>query len=130
MSEPTHLPEKQLASAILIEAAGRSSANIDRFSGWILAGYAGAITFLLSNSNTLGDTGIAPLLPAGVATLVAVLALAIVQKLIAVPPRKGLLAPMPSMPAVLLNGTFVNDAGCVYDQKPDRSELIFNSGWT
>src|SRR5262249_7144268 len=31
-------------------------------------------------------------------------------------PRKGLLAPMPETPAVLLNGSFVNDAGQAYEQ--------------
>ncbi len=45
-------------------------------------------------------------------------------------PRKGLLAPVPESNAVLLNGTFVNDAGEVYEQKPGRSKQIFDTGWT
>jgi len=45
-------------------------------------------------------------------------------------PRKGLLAPRPDVPSVLLNGTFVNDAGDVYEQKPGRSKQIFDTGWT
>jgi hypothetical protein len=46
------------------------------------------------------------------------------------PPRKGLLAPIPCEPSVLLNGSFVNDAGEVYEQKHGRSEQLFESGWT
>ena len=45
-------------------------------------------------------------------------------------PRKGLLAPIPESLSVLLNGTFVNDAGEAYDQKADRSMQIFDTGWT
>jgi hypothetical protein len=45
-------------------------------------------------------------------------------------PRKGLLAPRPESPTILLNGTFVNDAGAVHEQKPGRSKQIFDTGWT
>jgi hypothetical protein len=45
-------------------------------------------------------------------------------------PRKGLLAPIPESLSVLLNGTFVNDAGEAYEQKPNRSKQIFDTGWT
>jgi hypothetical protein len=45
-------------------------------------------------------------------------------------PRKGLLAPMPDEPAVLLNGTFVNEAGHEYEQKPGRSLQLHAEGWT
>jgi hypothetical protein len=45
-------------------------------------------------------------------------------------PRKGLLAPIPDSPAVLLNGTFLNDAGEFFDQKPDRSQQLYDRGWT
>ncbi|UUZ65473.1 hypothetical protein LP417_13760 [Polaromonas sp. P1-6] len=45
-------------------------------------------------------------------------------------PRKGLLAPVPESMSVLLNGTFVNDAGEPYEQKPGRSKQIFDTGWT
>jgi hypothetical protein len=45
-------------------------------------------------------------------------------------PRKGLLAPRPANPTVLLNGTFVSDGGAVYEQKPGRSKQIFDTGWT
>jgi hypothetical protein len=45
-------------------------------------------------------------------------------------PRKGLLAPLLYDTSVLLNGTFVNQAGDVYDQKPKRSKQLFDSGWT
>jgi hypothetical protein len=44
------------------------------------------------------------------------------------PPRKGLL--VPESMAVLLNGTFVNGAGDAYEQKPDRSKQLFETGWT
>jgi len=49
-------------------------------------------------------------------------------------PHKGLLAP-PSDPegccSILLNGTFINPgSGKDWDQKPDRSEALHNSGWT
>jgi hypothetical protein len=45
-------------------------------------------------------------------------------------PRKGLLAPHPDNASVLLNGSFVNVSGELYEQKPTRSEQLFNSGWT
>lgn len=45
-------------------------------------------------------------------------------------PRKGLLAPTPENPSVLLNGTFVNKVGEAYEQKPNRSKQIFETGWT
>jgi hypothetical protein len=45
-------------------------------------------------------------------------------------PRKGLLAPIPESGVVLLNGTFVNDTGEEYEQKPGRPKQIFESGWT
>ena len=46
-------------------------------------------------------------------------------------PRKGLLAPRPAEPAILLNGTFVNpNDWSVWNQKPDRSRQVFESGWT
>jgi hypothetical protein len=45
-------------------------------------------------------------------------------------PRKGLLAPIPENAAILLNGTFVNEAGEEYEQKPGRSKELFESGWT
>ncbi len=45
-------------------------------------------------------------------------------------PRKGLLAPMPEEPAVLLNGTFVNKNGEPFEQKPGRSLELHQTGWT
>lgn len=46
-------------------------------------------------------------------------------------PRKGLLAPSPDSPGILLNGTFVRMRdGKVWNQKPDRSQDIFDRGWT
>lgn len=45
-------------------------------------------------------------------------------------PRKGLLAPIPEQPAVLLNGTFVDDTGAEFDQKPRRSQELYERGWT
>jgi hypothetical protein len=45
-------------------------------------------------------------------------------------PRKGLLAPMPEQIAVLLNGSFVNESGVYYEQKPGRSAELFACGWT
>jgi hypothetical protein len=45
-------------------------------------------------------------------------------------PRKGLLAPMVEGPAVLLNGTFVDDAGAEFEQKPNRSLELHSRGWT
>jgi len=44
--------------------------------------------------------------------------------------KKGMLAPIPDEPSVLLNGTFVNEAGEAYEQKPYRSRQLFESGWT
>jgi hypothetical protein len=45
-------------------------------------------------------------------------------------PRKGLLAPVPESLSVLLNGTFVDKAGEAYEQKPNRSRQICDTGWT
>lgn len=45
-------------------------------------------------------------------------------------PHKGLLAPFPMNTSVLLNGTFVNDDGNVYEQRPGRSQQLFEAGWT
>lgn len=46
-------------------------------------------------------------------------------------PRKGLLAPVPEEPAILLNGTFVApDASSVWEQKPCRSRELHKRGWT
>ena len=44
-------------------------------------------------------------------------------------PHKGLLAPMPHEAAILLNGTFVDDAGREYEQKPGRSAGLYETGW-
>jgi hypothetical protein len=46
------------------------------------------------------------------------------------PPRKGLLAPVPGSGLILLNGTFVNCTGDVYEQKPERAKQLYNTGWT
>jgi len=45
-------------------------------------------------------------------------------------PRKGLLAPIPESLSVLLNGTFVDEVGSAYEQKPHRSKQIYDTGWT
>lgn len=45
-------------------------------------------------------------------------------------PRKGLLAPIPESMSVLLNGTFIDNAGEAYEQKPTRSRQIFETGWS
>jgi len=45
-------------------------------------------------------------------------------------PRKGILAPVPESLSVLLNGTFVDKAGEAYEQKPNRSRQICDTGWT
>jgi len=45
-------------------------------------------------------------------------------------PHKGLLAPVSSRASVLLNGTFVSEDGTDFEQKPDRSRQLLESGWT
>lgn len=45
-------------------------------------------------------------------------------------PHKGLLAPISEGSSILLNGTFVDHDGNDYEQKPDRSQQLFESGWT
>lgn len=48
-----------------------------------------------------------------------------------VKPWKGLLAPKPENRCVLLNGTFIDPStGEVYEQKPTRSQQLYESGWT
>jgi hypothetical protein len=49
-----HLQEKFFASTLLTLGAGKSSAAADSFSGWILAGFAAVLTFLLGNLDSLG----------------------------------------------------------------------------
>ncbi len=85
MAALENVEEKVLASTLLIAIAGQSSANVDRFSGWLLAGYAGAVTILLVNSQSIQAHFPTDPLPSAIYVLVAVLALAIAQKLIAVP---------------------------------------------
>lgn len=45
-------------------------------------------------------------------------------------PRKGLLAPEPEQQAILLNGSFMNEEGMYFEQKPGRSAELFEIGWT
>lgn len=46
-------------------------------------------------------------------------------------PRKGLVAPAPINPAILLNGSFVDPKTWeIWDQKPYRSHQIAERGWT
>lgn len=45
-------------------------------------------------------------------------------------PHKGLLAPVSEGASVLLNGTFVCDDGSDFEQKPDRSQELYERGWT
>jgi len=49
-----HLQEKGFASTLLTLGAGKSSAAVDNFSGWLLAGFAAVLTFLLGNLDSLG----------------------------------------------------------------------------
>jgi hypothetical protein len=49
-----HLQEKAFASALLTLGAGKSSAAVDSFSGWLLAGFAAVLTFLLGNLDSFG----------------------------------------------------------------------------
>ncbi len=44
-----------LSVSLLFEAAGKSSALVDQFSGWLLADYAAAVTFLVTNSASLSN---------------------------------------------------------------------------
>ncbi len=48
MSEPLNLREQALASALLFASAGKASATIDKFSNWLMAGYAAAVALLIS----------------------------------------------------------------------------------
>lgn len=46
-------------------------------------------------------------------------------------PHKGLLAFVPEEPAILINGTFIHKKTHeVWNQKPDRSRQIHETGWT
>ena len=49
-----HVQEKFFASTLLTLGAGKSSAAVDSFSGWLLAGFAAVLTFLLGNLDSLG----------------------------------------------------------------------------
>jgi hypothetical protein len=49
-----HLQEKFLASTLLTVGAGKSSAALDSFAGWLLAGFAAVLTFLLGHLDSLG----------------------------------------------------------------------------
>jgi hypothetical protein len=43
-----------LAGRLLMAAAQRSSAAMDSFSGWMITGFAGALTLILTNVGTVG----------------------------------------------------------------------------
>lgn len=53
MSEIENLHEKALVNSLLFESVGKSSAVIDAFSGWLLAGLAAVTTFLITNYASL-----------------------------------------------------------------------------
>jgi hypothetical protein len=48
MIETQNTIEKALVSALLFESAGKASAILDTFSGWLLGGLAAATTLLIS----------------------------------------------------------------------------------
>lgn len=53
LAKTENIQEKALVSVLLFEAVGESSAAIDSFSNWLLIGFAGAITFLIGNLDSL-----------------------------------------------------------------------------
>ena len=78
-----HVHEKVLASTLLFETAGKSSAIVDRFSGWLLAGYAAAVTFLVTNSASLSNALSPDLLRATIRWLFVAVLLAVAEKFLA-----------------------------------------------
>ena len=53
MNETQNAIDKLLVSALLFESAGRASAILDSFSGWLLGGYAAAIALLISQFDSI-----------------------------------------------------------------------------
>jgi hypothetical protein len=53
MSEIQNPIEKFLTSALLFESAGKACAILDSFSGWLLGGFAAAITLLITQLASL-----------------------------------------------------------------------------
>lgn len=52
-SEIEHLQEKVFLNSLLVAGAGKSSAAIDNFASWLLAGFGAALALLLSNMDSL-----------------------------------------------------------------------------
>jgi hypothetical protein len=67
-SEPeiSHLHEQVFANSLLTLGAGKSSAALDTFSGWLLGGFGAALALLLSNLDS-----VRPFLPIPVVKLAA-----------------------------------------------------------
>lgn len=52
--DTTHVQEKVLASSLMTMAAGKSSAVIDSFVSWLIAGAGGAIALVIGNLSGIG----------------------------------------------------------------------------
>lgn len=61
-----HLHDKVFANSLLTLGAGKSSAALDNFSGWLLAGFGAVLALLLSNLDS-----VAPYLPISTVRLAA-----------------------------------------------------------
>src|SRR5690606_21378355 len=74
---------KALVNSLLFEAVGKSSAIIDAFSGWLLAGLAAATTFLITNYASLPSSFCVHQLQVIAYIFLAVLVLGVIEKLLA-----------------------------------------------
>ena len=83
MNQFENLPEKVFVSSLLYESVGKTSAMIDKFSSWLLAGFAAAITFLISNLSTISSKVSSHYLQYSIYLFLVVLILSIIQKYLA-----------------------------------------------
>lgn len=83
LAKTEHIHEKVLVSALLFESVGKSSAAIDSFSSWLLAAFAGAITFLVGNLDSFSDHLPPTALRCCISLFLVVALLGIVEKMLA-----------------------------------------------
>ena len=81
--ETDHVQEKVLASGLMIMAAGRSSAVIDSFVSWLIAGAGGAIALVIGNLSGIGPRLDASLVSCASVIYLVAAGLTVVEKFLA-----------------------------------------------
>lgn len=84
MSPITHLNEKIFFNELVMASIGKSSALIDTFSGWVVAGFAGAVAFSLSNVSSINSISPPEVTRFALGSLAVVVVAGILEKFLAV----------------------------------------------